>query len=35
MESLDALTTPEREEETNMLAGWRANYDNEIAVRMK
>ena len=35
MERLDALTDPERVEETNMLAGWRTKYENEITVRMK
>ena len=35
MERLDALTDPERVEEANMLAGWRAKYENEITVRMK
>jgi hypothetical protein len=35
MERLDALTDPERVEDTNMLAGWRAKYENEITVRMK
>ena len=35
MERLDALTDPERVEEVNMLAGWRAKYENEITVRMK
>ena len=35
MERLDALTDPERVEEANMLAGWRAKYENEITERMK
>ena len=35
MERLDALTDPDRVEEANMLAGWRAKYENEITVRMK
>ncbi|MBO7686957.1 MAG: hypothetical protein J6V72_11270, partial [Kiritimatiellae bacterium] len=35
MERLDALTDPERVEEADMLAGWRAKYENEITVRMK
>ncbi len=35
MERLDALTDPERVDETNMLAGWRAKYENEITVRRK
>ena len=35
MERLDALTDPERVEDANMLAGWRAKYENEITVRMK
>ena len=35
MERLDALTDPERVDELNMLAGWRAKYENEITVRMK
>ena len=35
MERLDALTDPERVEDTNMLAGWRAKYGNEITERMK
>ena len=35
LERLDALTDPERVEEANMLAGWRAKYENEITVRMK
>ena len=35
MERLDALTDPERVEEANMLAGWRAKYENEITGRMK
>ena len=35
MERLDALTDPERVEEANMLAGWRAKYENEITARMK
>ena len=35
MERLDALTDPERVEEANMLAGWRAKYENEITVSMK
>ena len=33
MERLDALTDPERVEDANMLAGWRAKYENEITVR--
>ena len=35
MERLDALTDPERVEDANMLAGWRAKYANEITERMK
>ena len=35
MERLDALTDPERVEEANMLAGWRAKYENEITGSMK
>ena len=35
MERLDALTDPERVEDANMLAGWRAKYENEITVRRK
>ena len=35
IERLDALTDPERVEDANMLAGWRAKYENEITVRMK
>ena len=35
MERLDALTDPERVEDANMLAGWRAKYGNEITERMK
>ena len=35
MERLDALTDPERVEEADMLAGWRAKYENEITARMK
>ena len=35
MERLDALTDPERVEDANMLAGWRAKYENEITARMK
>jgi hypothetical protein len=35
MERLDALTDPERVEEANMLAAWKAKYENEITVRMK
>ena len=35
MERLDALTDPERVEEANMLARWRAKYENEITERMK
>ena len=35
MERLDSLTDPERVEESNMLAGWRAKYENEITGRMK
>jgi len=35
MERLDALTDPERVAETNMLAGWKAKYENEITARMK
>ncbi|MBQ6009311.1 MAG: hypothetical protein IJL17_12275 [Kiritimatiellae bacterium] len=35
MERLDALTDPERMEDANMLAGWRAKYGNEITERMK
>ena len=35
MERLDALTDPERVEEADMLAGWRAKYENEITASMK
>jgi hypothetical protein len=35
MERLDALTDPERVEGANMLAWWRAKYENEITGRMK
>ena len=35
MERLDALTDPERVEDGNMLAGWRAKYENEITARRK
>ncbi len=35
MERLDALTDPERVETANMLAGWRAKYENEITEHMK
>ncbi len=35
MERLDALTDPERVEDANMLAAWRAKYENEITERMK
>jgi len=35
MERLDTLTDPERVAEANMLAGWRAKYENEITVSMK
>ena len=35
MERLDSLTDPGRVEEANMLAGWRAKYENEITARMK
>ena len=35
MERLEALTDPERVEDANMLAGWRAKYENEITERMK
>ena len=35
MERLDALTDPERVEEANMLAGWRAKYENKITARLK
>ena len=35
MERLDALTDPERVEDANMLAGWRAKYGNEITERMR
>ncbi len=35
MERLDALTDPDRVEDANMLAGWRAKYENEITGRMK
>ena len=34
-ERLDSLTDPERVEESNMVAGWRAKYENEITGRMK
>jgi len=35
IERLDALTDPERVEDANMLAEWRAKYENEITERMK
>ena len=35
IERLDALTDPERVEDSNMLAGWKAKYESEITVRMK
>jgi len=35
MERLDALTDPERVEDANMLARWKAKYENEITARMK
>ena len=35
MERLDALTDPERVAEANMLAGWKAKYENKITARMK
>ena len=35
MERLDALTDPERVDEANMLAGWKARYENEITASMK
>jgi hypothetical protein len=35
IERLDALTDPERVDESNMLTQWRAKYENEITVRMK
>ena len=35
IERLDALTDPERVDESNMLAQWRVKYENEITVRMK
>ena len=35
IERLDALTDPERVEDSNMLAEWKAKYENEITVRMK
>ena len=35
MERLDSLTDPERVDEANMLAGWRAKYENEITARRK
>ena len=35
IERLDALTDPERAEEANMLARWKAKYENEITVSMK
>lgn len=35
MARLDALLDPERTEEANMLAEWRAKYENEITVRTK
>ena len=35
MARLDALTDPERVEEANMLAEWKAKYENEITARMK
>ena len=35
MERLDALTDLERVEDANMLARWRAKYENEITGRMK
>ena len=35
MERLEALTDPERVEDANMLAEWKARYENEITERMK
>ena len=35
IERLDALTDPERVEEANMLARWKAKYENEITGSMK
>ena len=35
IERLDALTDPGRVEDSNMLAGWKAKYENEITVGMK
>ena len=35
MERLEALTDPERVDDANMLAEWRARYENEITERMK
>jgi hypothetical protein len=35
MERLDALTDPDRVEEANMLADWKAKYENEITASMK
>jgi hypothetical protein len=35
IERLDALTDPERVDESTMLAEWRAKYENEITVSMK
>jgi hypothetical protein len=35
MERLYALTDPGRVEEANMLAGWKAKYENKITARMK
>ncbi len=35
MARLDALTDPERVEDVNMLAGWRAKYGRKITARMK
>ena len=32
---LDALMDPRRVAEANMLAGWKAKYENEITKRMK
>ena len=35
IQRLDELLDPERVEDANMLAGWRAKYENEITERMK
>ena len=35
IDRIDALTDPERIDDANMLAEWKAKYENEITVRMK